>query len=270
VTGFAVNTGSNGNIPQLDINKSCCITGIFVKNTTTFTGGQNAVAHAIVEQADIDAATSQVVAQLKPGTLKALQGQVRSNEAVVPNTLQCPSKTNFTRDHNAGDHAGSVTVSGTITCTEEVYDQQAALTMAANLLTAEALKDFGPNFALTGNIVKGVTQVTQGSGGTVNVEVSAEGVWVYNQFDIAKLKKDIAGMSKQDAINTLLAQPGVSSVAIVISNGSTTLPDAAHITIDINSVPGASGTPTITPSSPTVVPTPTTPPITPTQGLGGS
>jgi len=162
-----------------------------------------------------------------------------------------------------------VTVSGTITCTEEVYDQQAALTMAANLLTAEALKDFGPNFALTGNIVKGVTQVTQGSGGNVNVEVSAEGVWVYNQFDTAKLKKDIAGMSKQDAINTLLKQPGVSSVAIVISNGSTTLPDAAHITIEINSVPGATGTPTITPGSPTVVPTPTTPPITPTQGLGG-
>jgi hypothetical protein len=211
------------------------------------------------------------VAQLKPGTLKALQGQVRSNEAVVPGTLQCPSKTNLTRDHNAGDHAGSVTVSGTITCAEEVYDQQAALAMAATLLTAEALKDFGPNFALTGNIVTGVTQVTPGSGGNVNVEVSAAGVWVYNKFDIPTLKKDIAGMSKQDAINTLLKQPGVSSVDIVIFNGNM-LPDAKHlqdITIKIALVPGASGTPTITPGSPTVVPTPTTPPITPTQGLGG-
>ena len=222
-----------------------------------------------MEQADIDAATNNLITMLKPGVLKDLKGQVRSNEAVVPNTLQCPSKTNFTRDHNAGAHAGSVTVSGTITCTEEVYDHDGALTMAANLLTAEALKDFGPNFALTGNIVTGVTQVTQGSGGTVNVEVSAAGVWVYNKFDIPTLKKDIAGMSKQDAINTLLKQPGVSSVAIVISNNSTTLPDAAHITIEINSVPGATGTPTITPGSPTVVPTPTTPPITPTQGLGG-
>jgi hypothetical protein len=269
VTGFAVNVGPGGDIPQFDILKTCCVTGILAKNTTAFSGGQNPQAHAVVEQADIDAATNNLITMLKPGVLKDLKGQVRSNEAVVPNTLQCPSKTNFTRDHNAGAHAGSVTVSGTITCTEEVYDQQAALTMAANLLTAEALKDFGPNFALTGNIVKGVTQVTQGSGGNVNVEVSAEGVWVYNQFDTAKLKKDIAGMSKQDAINTLLKQPGVSSVAIVISNGSTTLPDAAHITIEINSVPGATGTPTITPGSPTVVPTPTTPPITPTQGLGG-
>ena len=272
VTGFAVDVGPGGDIPQFDILKNCCVAGILAKNTTAFTGGQNPQANAVVEQVDIDAATNNLVTMLKPGVLKDLQGQVRSNEAVVPGTLQCPSKTNFTRDHNAGAHAGSVTVSGTITCTEEVYDQQAALTMAANLLTAEALKDFGPNFALTGNIVKGVTQVTQGSGGNVNVEVSAAGVWVYNKFDIPTLKKDIAGMSKQDAINTLLTQPGVGSVTIVISNGSATLPDATHlqdITININSVPGASGTPTITPGSPTVVPTSTTPPITPTQGLGG-
>jgi len=275
VTGFAVNVGPGGDIPAFDIVKTCCVTGILVKNTTAFSGGQNPQAHAVVEQADIDAATNQVVTTLKPGTLKDLQGQVRSNEAVVPGTLQCPSKTNFTRDHNAGAQAGSVTVSGTITCTEEVYDQQAALAMAATLLTAEALKDFGPNFALTGNIVKGVTQVSPGSGGIVNVEVSAAGVWVYNQFDIAKLKQDIAGMSKQDAINTLLKQPGVSqepgSVDIVISSGNV-LPDARHlqdITIKIVPVPGASGTPTITPGSPTVVPTPTTPPLTPTQGLGG-
>jgi hypothetical protein len=272
VTGFAVDVGPGGDIPQFDILKNCCVAGILAKNTTAFTGGQNPQANAVVEQVDIDAATNNLVTMLKPGVLKDLKGQVRSNEAVVPGTSQCPSKTNLTRDHNAGAHAGSVTVSGTITCTEEVYDQQAALTMAANLLTAEALKDFGPNFALTGNIVKGVTQVTQGSGGNVNVEVSAAGVWVYNKFDIPTLKKDIAGMSKQDAINTLLTQPGVGSVTIVISNGSTTLPDATHlqdITINIVPVPGASGTPTITPGSPTVVPTSTTPPITPTQGLGG-
>src|SRR5260370_40741397 len=146
-----------------------------VKNTTAFTGGQNGVAHTAVEQADIDAATKQVVAMLKPGVLSALQKQVLPNEAVVPNPLQCPD--NLTANQKAGDHAGSVTVSGTITCTEDVYDQQAALAMAANLLTAEALKNFEPNFPRTGNIVKGATQLTQASGGNVNVEVSATGRW---------------------------------------------------------------------------------------------
>src|SRR5258708_5186839 len=129
VTGFAVDVGPGGDIPQFDILRNCCVTGILAKNTTAFSGGQNPQAHAIVEQADIDAATNNLITMLKPGVLKDLKGQVRSNEAVVPNTLQCPSKTNLTRDHNAGAHAGSVTVSGTITCTEEVYDQQAALTI---------------------------------------------------------------------------------------------------------------------------------------------
>jgi hypothetical protein len=246
VTGFAVNVGPGGDIPAFDIVETCCVTGILVKNTTAFTGGQNGVAHTAVKQADIDAATNQFVAMLKPGVLPALQKQVLPNEAVVPNTLQCPD--NLTANQKAGDHAGSVTVSGTITCTEEVYEQQVALAMAMNLLMAEARLKFGPNFALTGNIVKGVTQVTPGSGGTANLVVSAEGVWIYQFSDATKqnLANHIAHMSKQDAINYLLTQPVVSSVAIVISNGNI-LPDAAHITIEIRPVLGASGTPTTTP-----------------------
>jgi len=255
VTGFAVNVGPGGDIPAFDIVTTCCVTGILVKNTTAFTGGQNGVAHTAVEQGDIDAATNQVVAMLKPGVLSALQKQVLPNEAVAPNSLQCPD--NLTANQKAGDHAGSMTVSGTITCTEEVYDQQAAFTMAMNLLKAEARLKFGPNFALRGNIVKGVTQVTPGSGGTVNLVVSAEGVWVHQFSDAAKqnLAKDIAHMSKQDATNYLLTQPGVSNVAIVISS-DTILPDAAHITIEIKPVPVASGTPTTILGRPIVVPTP--------------
>ena len=237
VTGFAVNVGAAGNIGALDIDGPCCATGITVKNGA-FSGGQDPQAHAVVEQADIDAATNQVVAMLEPGVLSALQKQVLPNEAVVLNTLQCPSTSNLTRVHNAGDHAGSVTVSGTITCTEEVYDQQAALTMAANLLEAEALKDFGPNYALTGNIVTGVTQVIPGSGGTVNLVVSAEGAWVYQFSDAAKrdLANHIAQMSKQDATNYLLTQPGVSSAQIELSSGNTLPADPANIMIVIKLV----------------------------------
>ena len=69
-----------------------------------------------------------------------------------------------------------------------------------------------------------------------------------------------------------MSQPGVGGVQIDISSG-TTLPDASHITINIKPVPGATGTPTVTPGTPTPTrsPTPTaTPIITPTPGLGGS
>jgi hypothetical protein len=107
---------------------------------------------------------------------------------------------------------------------------------------------------------------------------------VYQFSDAVKqdFANHIANKSEQDAKTYLLGQPGVSDVKIVISSG-TTLPDAAHITIEIVAIPGATGTPTtgtpttgtptVTPGSPTVAPTgAVTPPITPTptQGLGGS
>ncbi len=95
-------------------------------------------------------------------------------------------------------------------------------------------------------------------------------------------KTQIQNKSEQDAINYLMKQPGIKDVKIEISDGGTTLPDAAHITIEIVPIPGTTGTPTTgtpttgTPTpqgSPKKVPTgAVTPPVTPTptQGLGGS
>jgi hypothetical protein len=170
-----------------------------------------------------------------------------------------------------------VTVTVAITCKEEVYNQQAALTMGANLLTKQASTTLGPNYALTGNIVAAVTKVTViDSKGTLAILVKAEGVWVY-QFSATVLqdfKTQIQNKPEQDAINSLKAQPGVKDVKIEITNGSTTLPDAANIKIEIVPIPGATGSPTPgkpTPTSgsptgsPTVAPTPTS-----TTGLGGS
>jgi hypothetical protein len=278
VTGFAVNIGSAGNIGALDISGSCCATGITVKNGT-FTGGQDPQAHAVVLQSDINGAADALTASLTPGTQSDLQKQVKPNQQVVPGTFKC-AKSTFTANHVAGDHVPDVTVTVAITCKEEVYDQQAALAMAANLLKAQASKDLGPAYALTGNIVTGVTKamVVDTTKGTVSLLVSAQGVWVYQFSNAVKQEfaNHIANKSEQNARTYLLGQPGVSDVKIVISSG-TTLPDASHITVEIVAIPGATGSPTPgtgTPAgSPTVAPTGTvTPPLTPTptQGLGGS
>jgi hypothetical protein len=276
LTGFAVNSGIAGNIRALDINQPFCATGITVKNGA-FSGGRDAVPNTVIQQSDINGAANAIVAALTPGTQAALQKQMEANEQVVPKTFQC-NKSTFFADHKAGDIAKTVTVTVAITCKEEVYDQQAALTMAANLLKTAASKVPGPDYALTGNIVTGVTQATVvDNKGTVSLVVRAEGVWVYQFSDTAKksLANHIAKMSKEDALRYLMSlrdlmgQPAVSSVQIEISSGST-LPDASHITINIKPIPGATGTPTVTPGSPTVVPTTPTVAPTPTPGLGGS
>ncbi len=279
VTGFAVNVGSAGNIGALQINGSCCASGITVRNYA-FSGGQNPQPNSVVQQSDINGAASALTAALTPGTQAALKKQVRPNEQVVPTTLKCTSA--VSANHAAGDHAPNVTVIVSVTCKEEVYDQQAALTLGANLLAKQASTDLGPNYALMGNIVAKVTRVTVvDTKGTLAILVRAEGVWVY-QFSNTVLQgfaNHIANMSNQNAINYLMSQPGVKAVKIDNPNGDT-LPDAAHIKFVIVAIPGATGSPTpgtgtVTPVGPTVVPTgavtpPAKPTPTATQGLGGS
>ena len=271
ITGFAVNVGSAGNIGELDISGSCRAAGIMVKKGA-FTGGQDPQPNSEVQQGDIDGAANALTASLTPGTQSDLQKQIKPNEQIVPDTFKCNIST-FNANHKAGDHARSVTVTVAVTCTEEVCDQQATLAMAANLLKAQASKDSGSAYALTGNVVTGVTKATAlDTRGMVSLLVSAQGVWVYQFSNAVKqdLANHIANKSEQDAKAYLLGQPGVSDVKIVVSSG-TTLPDASHITIEIVAIPGATATPTVTPGNPTLAHTGTaTSPLTPTptQGIG--
>src|SRR6266700_3711569 len=178
ITGFAVNVGSAGNIPALDINGDCCAQGIFVKNTA-FSGGQDPQPNSIVQQSDIDGAANTLTASLTPGTQAALQGQVQPREQVVPNTPAC-QKSTFTANHAPGDHAPNVTVNVAITCREEVYDQQSALAMAQNLLAQQAVNELGPNYMLIGSIESSVSQITVVDiHGTGSLLVQAQGTWVY-------------------------------------------------------------------------------------------
>jgi hypothetical protein len=276
VLGFAVSVGSAGNIDALQINGNCCASGVTVRNYK-FVGGNNPQPNSVVQQSDINSAVSALTASLIPGTQAALQKQVRKGEQVVSNTLRCTSA--VSANHAAGDHAPNVTVRVSVTCKEEVYDQQAAQAMAANLLAKQVGTELGPNYALTGNIVTQVTRVTVvDTKGTLAILVSAEGVWVY-QFSNSVLQgfaNHIANMSNQNAVQYLLSQPGVKAAKIDNSNGNT-MPDAAHIKFVIVAVPGVTGSPTpevpkptsgSPTGSPTIAPTHQTP--TPTQGLGGS
>jgi hypothetical protein len=269
VTGFAVNVGSAGNIGALQINGNCCTSGITVRNYA-FRGGQDPQPSTVVKQSDINGAASALTASLTPGTQATLQKQVLSSEQIIANTLQC-KKSTFTANHTAGDPAPNVTVTVAITCQEEVYYQQTALTMATNLLKTKVIKGLLPNYALKGNIITGITKVTEiDPRGMAAIYVMTEGEWVYQFNDTVKegFAKHIAKVSKQSALRYLMSQPGVSAVKIDNPNGNT-LSDASHITIEIVAIPGATRTPTVIPGSPSVAPNRVVTP-TPTQGLGGS
>jgi hypothetical protein len=270
VTGTAVDEGVGGNIPAFDIFGSCCASGILVRNTAAFSGGVNPQPNMVITQHDIDTATNNLIALVKPQAQSQLKGKVKANEDVVPNTLNCTA--HDSADHKVGDIATKVTVTGTATCSEEVYDRDGAEKIAADALRAKAATNPGPGYAPVDNkIVTGVTQATViDNKHTVSLIVHAEGVWVF-QFSNAykqQLANAIANKSKSDAMNFLLAQQGVSAVSISISSGNT-LPSADEITIVIKAVAGPSGTPTLVPGSPTPTITPGITP-TPQNGQGGS
>ena len=277
----AVSVGTSGNIDVLTINQPCCSSrSIFAKNLTPFTGGQDPQTFTFVQQSDIDGVVNPLKMTLMPAAQQSLQAQVQSGERFLK-TPQCTP--NVSSDHAAGDQASSVTVTVKVTCSGEVYDLQGVQTMAANLLKQQAATDPGPGYALAGNLVTGITQLTltNPSKGTLELFDTAEGIWVYQFSDAQKamLAKLVAGKSKQAAQTLLLQQMGVARVDIQLSGGDEkTLPtDTTQITIGVLTVLGLQGTtpstPTTGPGSPTV---PTTAPgyptvipeATPTVGLG--
>ncbi|HEU0003002.1 MAG TPA: hypothetical protein VFQ36_18970, partial [Ktedonobacteraceae bacterium] len=272
VQGTAVNQGRNGDIPALDINGSCCNDSNIRVRNDTFGGGRDPVPNSIITQNDITSATNKLISSLTPAAQTSLQQQVRAGEQVVNKSLQCKPNT-ITADHNVGDQAKSVTVKGTVTCTEEVYDQKAALDVATTALKAEAAKNPGAGYALVGNVVTNVTSATVVNAKTISLEVAAQGVWVYQFTDaiLNSIKNKIAKEPESKALADVQQTPGVKSAEIKISSG-TTMPDAANITINVVKIPGASGSPTPGSGSPTPTSSTTpasTPAITPTSGLGG-
>jgi serine/threonine protein kinase len=221
VPAFAVNPGAAGNIPQFDIVQNCCATGIVVKNTA-FTGGQDAQPNNIVQQSDIDTIAHPLIVAQTQSDQTSLKEQVKSNERVVDGSLQCQPNTNS--NHQAGDTAKTVTVTVAVTCSEEAYDYQAAQATATNLLQAQAASDptLRAGYKLDGQIVVNVqSSVVADSGGQVNLNVQARGLWVYN-FSTAglhHLASLIAGKSETDARTFLLQQPGIADVQFSSNGG---------------------------------------------------
>lgn len=275
VGAVAVNSGTAGNIPALDIAQSCCASGIGVKNPSPFTGGQDGILNSVIQQKDIDGAANPLITSLSESTRAALQKDVKSNERAVDGSFQCKSQ--VTHDHNVGDQAKTVNVNVSVTCNEEVYDATAALQMAMGFLQQQAQSDPALNsqYALDGQIVTGVLadSVTSAEG-QVNLEVHARGLWVYQFNDQLQhnMKQSLVRLPKAQAQNVLQHQVGVAAARIVISSGSVMPDNADAIALVIQQLPGAQLTPTPGPGTPNPGGGPTSLPVspTPTTGLGGS
>jgi hypothetical protein len=211
-----------------------------VQGLSGFSGGTTPQTYTTVLQSDINGAANALEQANAPNPQQVIQPLVHANEQLL-GTPQC--KPYVTSNHQAGDKATSVTVTVSFTCTDEVYDNNAAMALATNLLKAEASKQLGSGFALVGKIMTTLTNValpdTQQK--AIVLFIATGGFWVY-QFDDAgkqELLKLLSGKSKQTAETLLLQQKGVRTAQVSITGGDgRSLPtDIRQITLNIVSVP---------------------------------
>ena len=240
VAAHAVQVGPQGNISPLDLDGLCCVAGISVKNTGAFSGGQNARDYSTVAPQDVDAVAGPHGSTLTQQAQARLQGQVYSNEQLA-GPAQCHPL--VSTDHPVGSEAAHVTVSVRVTCQTEVYDGQAVQQVAGAALTEQARKSLGTGYSVQGNITTMVTQIatTEQAHGTLSLLVSVQGTWGYqfSSADISRLARQIAGMSRQDALNFLKRQEHVHTITITESWNASTIPsDPAHIQVMVLGVIG--------------------------------
>lgn len=234
VTAHTINAGSSSNIPGGDFyNVPCCAGGITVSNLSAFTGGQNAQSYSYVEQSDIDSAVQQLSDILSQRAQTGVIGQIFPGEQLIGSVSCVPG---VTPNYSAGARAANVTITVTETCSGEVYDQQQARVTAGNLLTVNALKNFGTSYALVGNVTTAIIKaVLVNPAGKVAVQVKTGGVWAYQFSNTQKsqLAHLITGKSEKDAVAALATTAGVHSVSVQVNGGDgNTLPtDTRQITI---------------------------------------
>lgn len=220
------------------MDQACCVPNdeIFVKNTA-FTGGQDAQKNSVIQQKDIDGAAKGLITSGQEQTLAALREQLRSNERVV-GEAQCQPQINA--DQKAGALAKKATVQVAVTCSETVYDYDAARQSVTQDLQNMALTTptLGAAYALAGQVA--VTRVSPAPGAGSAMLFHAQGRWVYQFTEtvLRDLTTHIAGLSQDAARTLLLRQPGILGVQF---SASGSLPvNASEIQLVVQTPPPAS------------------------------
>ena len=236
VSAHTLQAGSRGNIVALDIEGLCCVAGVAVKNTADFSGGQDAQTYAMVSQADIDGLARPLIDTLTQYALTGARLQLRPQEWMVANPACTPA---INLDHPVGSRATQVTVTVAVTCRDEVYDQQAALRLAASSFTQEVTTTLGTNYAPVSRVTTTLRDVrmTDPKRGILTLSIEAGGVWVY-QWDLKHLEalaKRITGTEMQEALVLLLREAGIQTVSIHLSEseGMTLPADPSQILIAV-------------------------------------
>ena len=218
VPAHATVIGPQGNVAPLDLNGLCCLAGISVKNTMAFHDGQDAYDFPMVTQAAIDQAAGPLVATLTAATQETLHAKVSPNERLA-GQVQC--QPTVIPAHPVGSDASQVTVSVSVTCQAQAYDDEAVARLVTGALMHNASTTLGSGYVLHGTISTTITPAgapPHAKPGTLTLLVTGQGTWVYqvSKAEQARLSRLIVGLSRQAAIQVLQQQEAGHLAAVHI------------------------------------------------------
>ncbi len=233
VQAHAVQPGAKGNISPYDINGSCCGASTLVKNTTSFTRGQNARDYTVVTGGDILNVATSLKTSLTKSEQGALNAQLTEGEALIPS----PCKQATTANHRIGEEAKEVTITVSETCSGIAYNAHTLHLLATQMITKKALQRLGTGYTILGNITASVIHaiITDQAGriATLTMKLDATFIYQITPGEKQQLVNMIAGKSKSSALHTLVSQSGIQAASIRFIGGDILPHDPNHITISM-------------------------------------
>ena len=230
-SAVALTAGVDGNIGANTINTRCC-SSLSVSNPNGFSGGADARSVPTVTQADINRASSALIAQMEEQALQQLLQGLPPGEVLTG----LPSyKTHVTSDHPVGAEVSQFSVQAQVSASALAYNRADADQLAGQLLSQQAAQQLDGNFHLQGALSTDVPRIVQqNANGIASLSITVHGVWRYH-FTAQQMndwRLSLKGKAKEEALAYLNEQTGVSAVQLQLPFGSDHLPNTTNL-IDI-------------------------------------
>jgi serine/threonine protein kinase len=223
VPAIALSAGTAGNIAAGSISVKCCF-GLLASNPSAFSGGLDVRTVPIVTQADLNKASSAVIAKLEQATLQAMVKQLGADEVL---TGLPTYSTSVTPASPVGSQVSEVAVQVRVKATGIAYHRGLLDQLATQLLEQQTSQALGSSYQRAGNADIGVPRlVEQGKDGLVYLSVAVHEIWRYHfptQL-FSAWRQHIHGDTSEAALAYLNQQQGVAAVLIHLPFGTDHLP----------------------------------------------
>ncbi len=215
VRAHTIQAGTQANIAPLALNGLCCLSGIYVKNTSGFTGGEDPKTYPMVSQADVAAATKHLAGTPDPLAKDAIGKQMRATEQrLLPFT--CTSQTTATP--NVGEQATTARVAVSETCLAQVIDFATLQALTTTHFLQDGVREVGSGFTTKGEISLslGNSKLLDKSHHTYALAVTVSGTMIFHltASQLQSLALQMAGKKIDQARTALLRMQGIQGVYI--------------------------------------------------------